>query len=304
MKYCILSLMFFITISLIGSYNDCQSEPIAISTVEGNGSTPQNFKDEIIIHGNGFGSTVPIVTLGSSPLEVRTFSDEEITAKLPVTLQEDTYTLAVTNVSANKTATEELTILQGEPGETGPSGPIGQTGVTGPIGATGTPGETGPTGPRGGGPILLIDANGIEVGELISSYDASPVGRVSLFHRSSGLMFCIHSYGYITAPRDIDTILFSEENCDGIAYNTLFTLPESMLFRGVSNRVYVSTDVLLRNAIYRSSLKYVDSAHNPTAAFRCENNEPSQSETEQIQVLEEITSPMPLDYAIPFRISQ
>ncbi|GEM_PF-6474434 len=290
--------VILISVFVAGGAKTCNTGTISIESVEGNGSTPQHFKDGIIIHGSGFGEAVPLVTLGSAHLEIRTFSNEEITAELPTALKEGTYTLAVTNTSTEKTASEDVTILQGEPGEvgaTGSVGPTGATGATGPVGETGLQGEMGQTGPKGRGSLILQDANGNEIGSLVSFAETFSV----VFHRASGFLFQVKFRGFIT-PWDIE-LRFEEDDCKGTGYSYYFNKPTNTLFRVTGNRTYKSTDQLVTGAHYRS---WIEWDNQRVESIRCKNFGDDVVEIQIMQVLEEIPQPFPLDYPIPFRVSE
>jgi len=116
----------------------------------------------IVISGSGFGTSLPDVTLGASPLHGITIdaAGTLITAALPASTPPGTYVLTVTRKSTpSSSATMSLTIGAGGPagptgptGPTGPQGPVGLQGPRGDTGATGSPGskgDTGATGPQG-----------------------------------------------------------------------------------------------------------------------------------------------------------
>ena len=114
----------------------------------------------ITIAGNGFGSTVPKVTLGTSELTVTQFSETSITATLPAGIAAGGYLVTVEKRPFHLTAIFEAAIgqigptgAQGPSGSNGAQGPAGQTGQTGPAGAPGPTGPIGPVGPAAGGQV-------------------------------------------------------------------------------------------------------------------------------------------------------
>jgi hypothetical protein len=110
----------------------------------------------ITIVGNGFGSTMPKVTLGSSELTVTQFSETSITATLPAGVAAGGYLVTVEKRPFHLTAIFEAAIgkigatgAQGPAGAAGPEGARGPAGGFGPQGPMGLPGLPGPVGPQG-----------------------------------------------------------------------------------------------------------------------------------------------------------
>ena len=104
----------------------------------------------ITIAGNGFGSTVPKVTLGTSELTVTQFSETSITATLPAGIAAGGYLVTVERRPFHLTAIFEAAIGQiGPTGAQGPAGPMGLPGLPGPTGATGPAGPAGVAGAVG-----------------------------------------------------------------------------------------------------------------------------------------------------------
>lgn len=123
-----------------------------IMTVSQNGAGTQ-----LIIQGHDFGTQVPRVWLGTTPLAVTKNSDTCITVDLPANLPSASYLLRVQRSEPPMTGFFAVTIgAAGATGEQGPAGPAGPPGPPGPPGATGeqglmgNPGEQGPPGPAGG----------------------------------------------------------------------------------------------------------------------------------------------------------
>ncbi|HEX7843997.1 MAG TPA: hypothetical protein VF469_41265, partial [Kofleriaceae bacterium] len=129
----------------------------------------------LFIHGHELPRRESTVVLGSTRLQVLSFSRTDIVAKVPPGLEPATYFLSVAgdlqfSVAVGDTGPagpqgpkgdpgpagpQGLTGPQGLRGDTGPAGPIGpqglkgDTGPAGPIGPQGLKGDTGPAGPIG-----------------------------------------------------------------------------------------------------------------------------------------------------------
>ena len=110
----------------------------AITSLEGNGSTPGRFGDAIVLHGNNFSSgevTLTKVPAGSPViLALRSASATLVEAVLPADASAADYNVKITTPFGS--AEQSVTLLQGEPGPAGPPG---------------SPGPPGPPGPSGGG---------------------------------------------------------------------------------------------------------------------------------------------------------
>lgn len=107
----------------------------------------------IVIYGWGFtAGRAPLVMLAGYPLEITTYTDEQIDAVLPDDITDGSYQLRVYG-KKNKFASFEVTLgatgLTGEQGPQGPKGDKGDAGATGPQGPTGPTGATGAQGPAG-----------------------------------------------------------------------------------------------------------------------------------------------------------
>lgn len=116
--------------------------------------------NQIVIHGSGFGSIPPTVTLDGVTLGLVSYTDTVVVALLPddATAHPGTYRLSLTNNighgnSSQQTATMDVTIGAAGPagpaGAAGPQGTPGQPGPPGPAGAQGLPGAPGAQGPAG-----------------------------------------------------------------------------------------------------------------------------------------------------------
>ena len=113
----------------------------------------------ITIAGNGFGSSMPKVTLGTSELTVTNFSETSITATLPAGIAAGGYLVTVEKRPFHLTAIFEAAI--GQIGPVGAQGPAGAAGSAGPIGPMGFPGLAGPAGATGAtGPAGVAGADG------------------------------------------------------------------------------------------------------------------------------------------------
>jgi hypothetical protein len=122
----------------------------------------------ITIAGNGFGSSMPKVMLGTSELTVTQFNETSITATLPAGTAAGGYLVTVEKRPFHLTAIFEAAIGQigpagapGAAGAAGPGGPMGLPGLPGPAGATGATGPAGPAGVAGAvGPAGPAGARG------------------------------------------------------------------------------------------------------------------------------------------------
>lgn len=110
----------------------------------------------IYVHGDNFGSRMPVVMLGNAHLALQSWNDREIVAYLPSGVTVGSYRLAVLcpffgrlPLEASLSVTLGAEGPQGEPGPQGPAGPAGPQGPTGPEGPTGLTGPAGPQGPIG-----------------------------------------------------------------------------------------------------------------------------------------------------------
>jgi hypothetical protein len=115
---------------------------------------------QITINGTGFGTVKPSVNLGTTSLNVVSFSDKTITAALPSGISPGSFLLSVVNGGTHLSGlfVAEIGPIQGPPGpqgvagSAGPQGTKGLTGAAGPIGPqglAGSPGAQGPAGPTG-----------------------------------------------------------------------------------------------------------------------------------------------------------
>jgi len=92
------------------------SAPI-ITSVTGNGSSPDVFQDAIIVTGENFVDGMTVELISSSANHLLTYSldsSTQITTQLPISLIPGDYTLNITR--DGKIATHALTILKGEAG--------------------------------------------------------------------------------------------------------------------------------------------------------------------------------------------
>jgi Collagen triple helix repeat (20 copies) len=130
----------------------------------------------IAIHGSGFGSTKPVVTLGGTTLVVNSpFSATDVTAALPAGLPPGSYQLVLTTTS-KPSGSAPFVVTIGDVGPSGPQGPAGPAGSAGPQGPVGPVGATGPAGSPGpAGPAGPVGATGT-AGPQGPPGPAGPVG--------------------------------------------------------------------------------------------------------------------------------
>jgi hypothetical protein len=117
----------------------------------------------LILKGQNFGSTAPLVLCESMPMTVLSATDSQLVIQFPAAMADGTYLVTVSkgngqpdrgvfyvNAQSIPTAQDTGTVgPQGPQGETGPAGPAGPVGATGPAGPKGDSGFMGPQGPVG-----------------------------------------------------------------------------------------------------------------------------------------------------------
>jgi len=146
------------------------------------------------IHGLGFGTDIPLVTLEGTPLTVVSNNSTQIVVNLPAGTVPGTYLLRViqqvgsgpfgglTSAAFNATIGEE-----GPAGPQGPAGPAGPQGVPGPQGPDGPLGPQGPQGPAG--PTGPMGPEGPRIGHMyrwnVFNTYANAIGP--LFNNNPGL---------------------------------------------------------------------------------------------------------------------
>lgn len=104
---------------------------------------------KIIISGNNLGTVAPTVRLGGVILEVVSYSNTSVVARLVSGTAAGTYDLSLGSPQYYQKARISAVVGQPVPGPVGPQGPAGPTGATGPMGPSGPTGPTGATGPIG-----------------------------------------------------------------------------------------------------------------------------------------------------------
>jgi hypothetical protein len=107
-----------------------------------NNTTIDYGTNQITINGSGFVilKKAPTVFFNTSTLTIKSYTDTQIVAALPVNLAAGSYGMIVAN------GIGELLPFVTTYGATGPQGPVGPAGANG---AQGVPGPTGPQGPQG-----------------------------------------------------------------------------------------------------------------------------------------------------------
>jgi hypothetical protein len=155
--------------------------------------------ERVVLRGQNFGNTAPMVYCETHPLTVLQFTDTEVIVWFPGAVPQGTYLFSVIRgrghseldrnvfyVTAPPVASGEG--VPGPQGPAGPQGPQGPVGSQGPVGATGAVGPVGPAGPEGvAGPIGPAGAVGAvgpagpvgpagSQGEVGSAGPVGPVG--------------------------------------------------------------------------------------------------------------------------------
>jgi hypothetical protein len=155
---------------------------------------------QIEIHGSGFGTAAPNVTLEGVPLALVSNNDTLIVATLPAGTVPGTYLLRVGKAAGGGpfggqgSASFHVTVgAVGPQGPQGPAGPAGPQGVPGPPGPQGVQGVPGPQGPpalvlqrRTAFTFVAMPATGTSV-QLSTVTFTSPVSGTAIL-RSRG--FC------------------------------------------------------------------------------------------------------------------
>lgn len=134
----------------IGTPSGDTSDVVKITSVTGDGSAPDIFQNFLIVTGEGFSEGMIVELAGDAGNYELTYtldSETQLTANLPMDLQEGQYEVTLT--ADGKNATAGVTILKGEKGDTGATGPVGPQGPKGDMGATGEQGSQGVPGSSG-----------------------------------------------------------------------------------------------------------------------------------------------------------
>jgi collagen triple helix repeat protein/IPT/TIG domain-containing protein len=123
------------------------------------------------IHGLGFGTDVPLVTLEGTPLTVVSNTNTQIVVNLPAGTVPGTYLLRVIQqVGSGPFGGLSSAAFNATIGEEGPVGPQGPAGPAGPQGVPGPQGPDGPQGPQGAagpqGPTGPIGPEGPRIGHM------------------------------------------------------------------------------------------------------------------------------------------
>jgi hypothetical protein len=119
--------------------------------------------ETLVLKGQNFGATAPLVLCESMPLTVLSATDSQLVILFPAAMADGTYLVTVAKgtgqpdrgvfyVNAQSIPTAQGSGAvgpQGPPGETGPAGPVGPTGPKGEPGFAGPQGPVGPAGPSG-----------------------------------------------------------------------------------------------------------------------------------------------------------
>ena len=109
---------------------------------------------QLIIRGNGFGESQPVVAFSGHPAMVLSHTETVVAVEIPLDISAvpGVYVLTLATGPGNGANQTELSVTlgaSGPPGATGPHGAPGAAGATGPSGVAGAAGATGPQGPAG-----------------------------------------------------------------------------------------------------------------------------------------------------------
>jgi len=106
----------------------------------------------------------------------------------------------------------------GAPGVAGTPGAPGVAGAPGAPGASGTPGPTGPAGVDSTPPLRIVDANGAEVGTVLSLEGGSCKDPGTVVLRDidgASFRFNVGPAGFLGSPR---TFYYDDATCAGVRY--------------------------------------------------------------------------------------
>lgn len=149
--------------------------------------------DRVVLRGQNFGDSAPMVYCETYPLTVLDASDTELVAWFPGAVPQGTYLFTVVRGRGNSELERNVFFVSvppvqaagsGTPGPQGPAGPAGATGPAGPAGATGPAGPAGPVGPAGpsgptgpAGPVGPVGPAGPK-GDVGAAGPVGPAGAV------------------------------------------------------------------------------------------------------------------------------
>jgi len=185
----------------------------------------------------------------------------------------------------------------------GPQGPQGEKGEKGDPGEDGEDGEPGPPGPPGAGQILKVfDANGTELGPLVSLdtgssnqvFFSSPLGRMVLIRLTDGGQIGFNA-----------NLRFETPDCSGTAYVTRVSSPigyneqVNSLYSLGPSRYFVVDPETPEEVIQLDSVQYYD-PNKPFPSLVCQND--GREDGELTVVKAQLVS-LPLDnpVALPLR---
>ncbi len=138
----------------------CSAVAAGLPIITINSATISYSSNQVVLAGSGFepGKKAPTILFAGSPLALVSYTDSQVIATLPASIQAGNYTVLIVN-SFGLFLPYELTYgatgPQGAPSPVGPQGPSGAVGPAGPQGAQGQIGPTGPQGPAGTGLTII-----------------------------------------------------------------------------------------------------------------------------------------------------
>jgi hypothetical protein len=143
--------------------------------------------DRVVLRGQNFGNSAPMVYCEIYPLVVLDASDDEVVAWFPGAVPQGTYLFTVVRGRGNSELERNVFYVTVPPvnppnnGGSGPQGPAGPAGATGPAGPAGPAGPVGPAGPAGAtgpaGPVGPAGPAGPK-GDVGAAGPVGPAGAV------------------------------------------------------------------------------------------------------------------------------
>lgn len=168
---------------------------------------------------------------------------------------------------AIKNLQEQINNIQLIPGSPGPTGPPGPQGLQGELGLQGPPGPIGPRGEPGpaGLNLKVVDANGDEVGYLLSINGKENVQAVGIFNTNLNLITSYFLYsGEVwdgdTENRFGEELVYKSSDCTGEPYSMYLNNPYLLVGIGPGDdRHYYKADGyndIIKNFTFNSITNY------------------------------------------------
>ncbi len=134
-----LAAVFGLSLVVASAARAGQTLPPVVTSAQADGAN-------LFIHGSGFGTAMPQLTLGEAALAVQSYSPTDVVVTVPSGLAPGSYRLVMIRSDGASTV---FTLTMGAVGPAGPEGPQGMAGPAGPQGPQGIAGPVGAAGPQG-----------------------------------------------------------------------------------------------------------------------------------------------------------